>query len=69
MNWREFVEALIIIACGVILLSPEFNTLFSIPFISAIQHVPDELISHLAIALVPIIIVYAIDTIRINKTD
>lgn len=68
MNWREFVESVIVIACGVILLSPEFNTIFNIPFLSFMGHIHHEILSHLAIALVPIIIIYAIDIVR-GKTD
>ena len=62
MNWREIIEAIVVIACGVLLLSPEFNTIFQIPFIAFIAHVPDEVISHLAFGLVPIIILYFIYT-------
>ena len=68
MKYREMVEALVVIACGVILLSPEFNTIFPIPYLSLMKDIPDDVISHLAIALVPIIIVYFIDMVR-KKTD
>lgn len=68
MKYREMIEALIVIACGVILLSPVFNTIFPVPFLSLMKDIPDDIISHLAIGLVPIIIVYFIDMVR-KKTD
>ena len=68
MNWRELIEAFVVIACGIILLSPEFNTIFEIPVISVIKYIPDDVISHLAFGLVPIIIIYLIDMFR-DRTD
>lgn len=56
-----FVESWIVIACGVLLLSPVFNNVFIIPYISIIDNVSDSIISHLAIALVPIIVVTTIE--------
>jgi Ca2+/Na+ antiporter len=69
MKIHELVEALVVIACGVILLSPQFNVVFHIPFLSFMEHVPHDVISHLAIALVPIIIVYFFDMFKIGRTD
>lgn len=69
MKSRELIEAIIVIACGVILLSPEFNTIFYIPFLSFMENLPDWLVSHLAVALLPIIAIYFIDIFRKGKTD
>ena len=68
-NKREFIEALIVIAAGVVLLSPEFNTMLTIPLISSIPEVHHEIISHLAIALVPIILLYLWDIFISKRTD
>jgi hypothetical protein len=64
MDWRMFVESWIIIICGVLLLSPVFNSVFVIPIISLIESIPQLLIGHLAFALVPIIIVCLIELIQ-----
>lgn len=69
MKVKELIEGLVVIGCGVILLSPQFNTIFDIPFLAFMEHIPHDVISHMAIALVPIIIVYLIDMFRIGKTD
>jgi len=66
---REFIEALIVIVAGVILLSPEFNTMLTIPLISQIPELHHEIVSHLAIALVPIIILYLWDIFISRRTD
>lgn len=60
MNWRELVESFVVMACGFVLLSPEFNTYLHIPVLDWIEHVPSDIISHLAVALLPIIIVYMV---------
>lgn len=64
MDWRMFVESWIIIICGILLLSPVFNSAFSFPIISLIENVPENVIGHLAFALVPIIIVCLIELIQ-----
>ncbi|MBN1792544.1 hypothetical protein JW826_02570 [Candidatus Woesearchaeota archaeon] len=64
MNAREFIESIIVIACGILLLSPAFNTFLEIPIISLIEEVPDVIIGHLAFGLVPIIILYIINMFR-----
>jgi len=69
MKARELVEAVIIIVCGLILLSPEFNTIFYVPFLSFMEALPEWFVSHLAVGLLPIIIVYSIDIFRKGKTD
>lgn len=60
MDWRDFIDAGIVMACGVVLLSPEFNSFFSIPIVSLIEHIPTDVISHLAIGLVPLILIYLV---------
>lgn len=60
MDWRELIDGGIVLACGAVLLSPEFNTFLSIPFISFIQNIPSDVISHLAIGLLPLILVYLV---------
>ena len=69
INLRELIESIIVIACGVILLSPEFNTIFHIPLLTFMEHIPDDVISHLAFGLVPIMLLYLIDMIRFDRTD
>ncbi len=64
VEWRETIESVIVICCGIILLSPAFNTIFEIPYISFIEHIPHDVISHLAFGLVPIILIYLIDAFR-----
>ena len=66
IRWREFIEAIIVIACGFVLLSPDFNSVLTISFLEL--HIPDDVISHLAFGLVPIIVIYIIDIIR-GETD
>ncbi len=69
MKVRELIEGLVVVGCGVILLSPAFNTVFSIPLLSFMTHIPDDIISHMAIALVPIILIYLIDMFKAGGTD
>ncbi len=69
MKTHELVEAVIIIACGLILLSPEFNTIFHVPFLSFMEALPEWLVSHLAVGLLPIIVVYSIDIVHKGRTD
>ena len=66
---REGIETVIVLACGLILLSPAFNTAFKVPYLDFLGHVPHEVISHLAWGLVPIILVYFVDLFRKGKTD
>ena len=69
MEVRELIEGVVVVGCGIILLSPVFNSVFTIPFLSFMSHIPHDVISHMAIALVPIILIYLIDMFRMNKTD
>ena len=66
-NVREIIEACIVVACGIILLSPEFNTVINIPIISSIKDINDEVISHLAWGLLPIVILYFVELFILNK--
>jgi uncharacterized membrane protein HdeD (DUF308 family) len=61
--YREIIEGMIVIAAGFLLLSPEFNTLLNIPFLGFMHNANHEFISHMAIALVPIVIVYFFDVL------
>ena len=69
MKSRELVEAVVIILCGLILLSPQFNTIFHIPWLAFMENLPEWLVSHLAVGLMPIIIIYFIDIVRKGMTD
>ena len=69
MKSRELIEAIIVIMAGVILLSPEFNIIFDIPFLSFMETLPEWFVSHLAVALLPIIVLYFIDIFRRGATD
>ncbi|MBU0615359.1 MAG: hypothetical protein KJ601_04665 [Nanoarchaeota archaeon] len=61
--YREIVEGMIVVAAGLLLLSPEFNTVVQFSFLTFFSHLEDEFISHLAVALVPIVVVYFFDII------
>ena len=69
MDPRELLEGIIIIGCGLILLSPVFNTIFYIEYLAFFERIPEEFISHLGMGLVPIILVYLVDMFRFNGTD
>lgn len=64
MNWRMFIESWIIISCGLLLLSPVFNSMFIIPYISVVSNISNEIISHFAVALIPIILVSIIELFK-----
>ena len=66
---REAIETVIVISCGLILLSPAFNTAFKVPYLEFLGHLPHEVISHLAWGLLPIILVYFVDMFRKGHTD
>ncbi|MBT5021590.1 hypothetical protein HOK51_11135 [Candidatus Woesearchaeota archaeon] len=61
---RILVESVVVVACAAILISPAFNTLFYINFLKVFEKVNKDMLSHLALGLVPIIIVSIFDIFR-----
>jgi len=54
-NWKIVFESIVLMLCGVLLISPIFNSFFVLPFLSGLKVIPEEIISHLAFALLPLI--------------
>ncbi|MBT7903415.1 hypothetical protein HN587_06145 [Candidatus Woesearchaeota archaeon] len=61
---RILIEAIVVVACAALLLSPAFNDLFVIDFLNFFILVDKEVVSHLAVGLLPIIVVSIVDIFR-----
>ena len=68
MRGREFIESFTVLICGILLISPKFNIIYDVPFLEFIGNIPDGIISHFALALIPTALLYLIDMFR-AQTD
>ncbi len=60
MNVRELIESIVMIVCGIFLVSPIFNTYYHIEALAFMEAIPETVISHLAFGLLPIILYFII---------
>ena len=61
---RILIEAVVVLVCAAVLLSPAFNTIIYVKFLSVFENVNKDIVSHLALGLLPIIIVSIVDIFK-----
>ena len=61
---RVLIESIVVALCAAVLLSPAFNTVVRIDILTIFENINKDVVSHLALGLLPIIIVSIVDIFK-----